>query len=107
MLEQTLKCAGHDVALAADGREGVENLCLRQADLVLTDIYMPNQEGLETIREVRTRFPQIPIVAMSGRETAVTMLAIAQKLGAVRTLQKPFTTEELLKLVAAVASKTG
>src|SRR5260370_6370769 len=51
MLEQTLNSAGHEVALAADGREGVEQYRREPADLVITDIYMPHQEGLDTIIE--------------------------------------------------------
>jgi DNA-binding response OmpR family regulator len=104
MLEQTLKSAGYEVILAADGREGVTQHCTSPADLVITDLYMPNQEGLETIREFRTRFPEVAIIAMSGKDAAVTMLSIAQKLGAVRVLQKPFLSDEL---IAAVAKALG
>ena len=50
MLELTLKSAGYEVISAADGREGVARQCTSPADLVITDLYMPNQEGLETIR---------------------------------------------------------
>jgi DNA-binding NarL/FixJ family response regulator len=82
----------------------MEQHCTRPADLVITDLYMPNQEGLETIREFRTRFPEVAIIAMSGKDAAVTMLSIAQKLGAVRVLQKPFLSDEL---IAAVAKALG
>ncbi|SRR6266852_1249862 len=99
MLEQTLKSAGHEIALAADGKEGVEQYRANPADLVVTDLYMPNQEGLETITELRKRFPEVVIIAMSGRATAGTMLSIAQKLGAVEILQKPFVAVELLTAV--------
>src|SRR5271167_263239 len=86
MLEQTLKSAGHEVILAADGREGVLRHGTSPADLVITDIYMPKQDGLETIREFRRRFPKVSIIAMSGRALAATMLSIAQDLGAVAVL---------------------
>jgi len=99
LLEQTLKSAGHEVALAADGREGVEEYRAKPADLVITDIYMPNQEGLETIIELRQRFPELAIIAMSGRTAAGTMLSIAQKLGVIQVLQKPFVADELLTAV--------
>ena len=102
MLEQTLTSAGHEVSLAADGRQGVVQFLIKPADLVITDIYMPNQEGLETIAELRRRFPAVRIIAMSGREAATTMLAIAQKLGAVEVLQKPFVADELLAAAARV-----
>ena len=78
LVEQTLKPAGHEVVPAADGREGVDSYCAKPADLVITDIYMPNQEGLETIVELRRRFPGVAIIAMSGWSTAETMLSIAQ-----------------------------
>jgi CheY-like chemotaxis protein len=104
MLEQTLRSAGHEVILAADGREGVERHRTSPADLVITDIYMPKQDGLETIRAFRRRFPEVAIIAMSGRVFAVTMLSIAQDLGAVGVLLKPFVRDELL---AAVAKALG
>ena len=99
LVEQMLKSAGHETILAADGREGIDQCRSKPADLVITDIYMPNQEGLETIMELRKRFPGLAIIAMSGRATAGTMLSIAEKLGAVETLQKPFVAEELLAAV--------
>lgn len=95
MLEQTLKSAGHEVSVAADGREGVEQFQARTADLVITDLYMPKQEGLETIRELRARFPEVAIIAMSGKAAALAMLFVAQKLGAVGILHKPFSVDEL------------
>ena len=104
MLEQILKSAGYEVILAADGREGVERHSTSPADLVITDIYMPKQGGLETIREFRRRFPEVSIISMSGRALAVTMLSIAQDFGAVAVLHKPFATEEL---IAAVAKALG
>jgi two-component system, NtrC family, response regulator AtoC len=100
MLEQTLKHAGYEVILAADGREGVERHSTSPADLVITDIYMPKQGGLETIREFRMRFPEVSIIAMSGRVLADTMLSIAQDFGAVAVLHKPFTADELIAAVA-------
>ena len=104
MLELTLKLAGYEVISAADGREGVARQCTSPADLVITDIYMPKQGGLETIREFRRRFPGVSIIAMSGRALAVTVLSIAQDFGAVAVLHKPFAVEEL---IAAVAKALG
>jgi DNA-binding response OmpR family regulator len=98
-LEEILKPAGHEVILAADGREGMERYRTSPADLVITDLYMPNQEGLETIRELRTCFPEVAIIAMSGRTAALTMLSVAQKFGAVEVLRKPFSADELIAAV--------
>jgi len=100
LLEQTLKSAGHEAVLAADGSEGVERYHANPADLVITDLYMPNQEGLETIAELRRRSPDVPIIAISGRAAAETMLSIAMKLGALEVLQKPFLIEDLLITVS-------
>jgi DNA-binding response OmpR family regulator len=87
LLEEILKSAGYEVILAADGREGVERYRASPTDVVITDLYMPNQEGLETIREFRSHFPQ------------VAMLSIAQKFGAIGVLHKPFAPEELTAAV--------
>ena len=100
LLELILKSAGHEVILAADGREGMERYRTSPADLVITDLYMPNQEGLETIRVLRTCFPEVAIIAMSGRAAALTMLSVAQKFGAVAVLHKPFSADELIATVA-------
>ena len=85
--------------LASDGKEGVAQFARAPADLVMTDLYMPNQDGLETIIELRQRFPGVLIIAMSGRTAAPAMLSIARKLGAAGILQKPFVSEELLSAV--------
>jgi DNA-binding response OmpR family regulator len=99
MVEQTLISGGHEVMLAADGKQGVEQYRANRADVVITDLYMPNQEGLETIRELRNGLDNVGIIAMSGWPTAQTMLPIAQKLGAVEILLKPFLAEELIAAV--------
>jgi CheY-like chemotaxis protein len=65
LLERMLKSAGHEVIFAADGREGVDRYCAKAADLVITDLYMPNQDGLETIIDLRRRSPNVPIIAIS------------------------------------------
>ena len=100
MLEQTLKTAGYEVISAADGREGVVRQGASPADLVITDIYMPIQDGVETIREFRIRFPKVAIIAMTGRPDAGIMLSIAQNLAAVGILRKPFAADELIAIVA-------
>ena len=100
MLEQILKAAGYEVILAADGREGLMRHRASPADLVITDLYMPNQDGMETIRELRSRFPTVAIIAMSGKLDTGTMLSIAQNATDVGILHKPFLTDELINAVA-------
>jgi CheY-like chemotaxis protein len=104
MLEQTLKPAGYEVILAADGREGVERYRNSPADLVLTDLYMPIQDGPDTIRELRSCYPEVAVIAMSGSIDTGTMLSIAQNLATVGILPKPFLPDEL---IAAVAKALG
>jgi len=100
LLEHTLRSAGHEVVLAADGREGVQQYRTQPADLVITDLYMPIQQGLETIIQLRKEYPAVHIIAMCGKSTAMPMLSAAQRLGAVAFLQKPFLPEHLLAEVA-------
>jgi DNA-binding response OmpR family regulator len=100
MLEQTLKLAGYEVILAADGREGMMRQRANPADLVITDLYMPVQDGSETIRELCSHFPEVAIIAMSGRTNTGTMLSIAQHLPSVGILRKPFLPDELIAVVA-------
>src|SRR5438067_747941 len=99
LLEQVLTSAGHEVVLAADGAEGMKGYHLKPADLVITDLYMPNQDGLETIQQLRTLAPGVPIIAMSGRTAAPRMLSIARTVGAIWGLQKPFSPGEILSAV--------
>ena len=104
MLEQILKPAGYEVILAADGREGMRRHRTCPADLVITDLYMPIQDGPETIRELRSCFPEVAIIAMSGGTDSETgsgaLLSIAQNLADVGILHKPFLIDELLVAVA-------
>ena len=102
LLEHTLRSAGHEVVLAADGREGVQHYRTQPADLVITDLYMPIQQGLDTIIQLRKEYPAVRIIAMCGKSTAIPMLSAAQRLGAVGFLQKPFLPDQLLAEVAKV-----
>ena len=96
LLEQTLQSAGHEVVLAADGSEGVQQYRTQPADLVITDLCMPVQPGLETIVQLRKEYASVRIIAMCGKSTAMPMLSAAQRLGAVAFLQKPFLPDQLL-----------
>src|SRR5258707_820610 len=94
-MEHTLISAGHRVTLAADGQEGVKTFRADSADLVITDLFMPNQEGLETIRQLQEEFPELAIIAISGEASPIseelgvrTMLTAARQLGAAAVLQK-------------------
>ena len=97
MLRLMLIKMGHVVREARDGQEAI-TMCGQEApDLVLTDIVMPGQEGLETIFALRHSNPNVKIIAMSGggRISSTDYLQIAKSLGARRVLAKPFSSEQL------------
>lgn len=100
-LRAILEIQGWQVDEADNGRSGIE--CIRQkgADLVITDILMPDTDGLETVREIQKAAPQIPIVAMSGggHLTPDNFLKIAEHLGASRTFRKPFLAREVVDAI--------
>lgn len=97
MLRLMLTKMGHVVREARDGQAAVEMCGQEVPDLVLTDIVMPGQEGLETIFTLRHLNPKLKIIAMSGggRISSGDYLQIAKSLGAKRVLAKPFSSEEL------------
>lgn len=103
-----LKKAGHQVFCASDGREGMRLANDAPVDVVVTDILMPGQEGLETIASLMQAHPRVPIIAMSGGGTfaAEECLAMSQGLGVASVLRKPFTAEELLDVVNAALGGT-
>lgn len=93
--------AGHQVSTARNGREGIEAQCAAPFDLVITDIIMPEMEGLETVTTLRQRHPHLAIIAMSGggRTRNMDYLKMSRVMGAGQTLAKPFSDEELLAVV--------
>jgi CheY-like chemotaxis protein len=110
MLGNVLARSGHTVTPAANGAIGLQLWREQGADLVLTDIQMPETDGIEVILQLRTYAPQLPVIAMSGgdRSGALDLLGDARLLGAVAMLKKPFSSEALLQAIAkAVADPTG
>ena len=103
LLAMLLTAAGHVVTTASDGAKGVKRFRADPADVVVTDIVMPNQEGIETIIKLRAEFPKLGIIVMSGGAIhSATWLAMASKLGASRTLAKPFTIPQLTAAIDEV-----
>ena len=106
MLIETLDAAGHTVSQASDGRRALKTLHAESADLVLTDLVMPEQEGIQTIKALRHLFPTLPVIAMSGAlPNAPLHLEIAASLGVRRTLTKPFCHETLLNAIDEVLER--
>jgi CheY-like chemotaxis protein len=101
---QTLLRAGHEVLAAPDGSAALKFYRQQPVDLVITDLIMPDKEGLETILELRRLQPELKIIAVSGggRNRLGEYLPIARRLGAAKTLAKPFTSQEILAAVASL-----
>lgn len=101
IIGRILERARHDVEYAANGAEGLQKFRSDPPDLVITDLYMPEKEGIETIQEMRAEGPDLRILAVSGGLLGDTSgpLTDAELLGASATLAKPFTSEELLNAV--------
>jgi len=95
-----LESAHYQVSEANDGAVGLQIAFQDEFDLVITDILMPNKEGIETIQELRRARPALKIIAISGGDRrGGSFLEIAEKLGANKTLRKPFRPQELLRCV--------
>jgi len=107
MIKKMLEKAGHEVSLALNGREGMELFEKNRPDLLITDIIMPEKEGLETIFELRRKFPELKIIAISGggRISPDGYLPGAKLLGADMTFQKPLDQKEFLQAVSQLLNK--
>lgn len=99
LLRLMLETVGHDVSEATNGRDGLALYRERPADLVITDIAMPEMNGLELILELTRGFLNVKVIAMSGKQGKDDHLQAATLLGARQTLQKPFSIEKLLSTV--------
>ena len=104
LIARILTGAGHGVHEAENGRDGIGLFHRVHPALVITDIVMPDMEGIEMIRELRQEAPTIPILAISGGGPAVYLRA-ATGLGATAALAKPFSTDELLEAVGNLLGK--
>ncbi len=104
LIRETLEQAGYQVTEARDGKEALQQCRLAQADLIIMDILMPDQDGLETTSRLRREFPDAKVIAITGGSEMVgtlNFLDVAKMLGAHRTLQKPFEMKTLLDTVHA------
>lgn len=109
VLSEMLRRAGYAVRVAEDGDVALKMLRQGPVDLVITDLIMPNKEGLETIRELRQIQPGLKILAISGggRMPPDVYLLLAGHLGANQTLTKPFSSSKLLETVANLLDAPG
>ena len=104
VVSEMLRLEGHDVTLAENGADAIREFDSRAYDLVITDLIMPEKEGLETIADIRRAVDGIPIIAISGggRAGPSDYLETARFIGANATLAKPFRRQDLLETVAAL-----
>lgn len=107
MLKKMLEKEGHEVDLALNGRDGMELFEKNIPDLVITDIIMPEKEGLETILELRKKHPSLKIIAISGggRIGPEGYLPSAKHLGANMVFQKPLVPKEFVAAVAILLNE--
>lgn len=98
---EMLRQAGHEAVDIASGRLAVQVHRSQPVDLIITDIFMPDTDGLEVIFNFRRDFPEVKIIAVSGGGSRgmVELLAVARKMGAQRAFMKPFSWDELLAAV--------
>ena len=105
LMKVILEQSGYEVELAEDGQAGLAVQRARPADIVITDIFMPNQDGIETIAQFRRDFPQLKLIVMSGDAKLVKDSAhflTAREMGAHGVLSKPFDEDELLRVIRDV-----
>ena len=109
MLQRGLTLMGHETLVAENGLLALTLLRQQEIDLVLTDIFMPEMDGFEFLRELRNRHPEIPAIAFTGGGQGMNgdfFLQVATKLGVYCTLQKPFSLTEVSMAIEACALHT-
>ena len=99
VLRVALETAGHGVREVRNGREGIRDFRKEPCDLVITDIYMPERDGLELIEALRRTHPQVKILAISGASGTMDYLNKARALGAAMVIRKPFAMRALVRAV--------
>lgn len=104
VVRRALEQDGHEVFDASDGELGMEILESHSFNVVITDIFMPGQDGIVTLRQVRKRFPQVKVIVISGGDSTgmMDLREDAELLGAVKSLPKPFNAREIMDVVRSV-----
>ena len=97
LFKQFLSGKGHSVSSASDRKEGLHLMKQQRPDLIITDIMMPEMDGLEVVREIRKTYPGLPVIAISGGMRGVSMnfLPHAKKIGACHVFEKPVSLSTL------------
>ena len=109
ILHRVLTSMGHTVIEAANGKEGLQKFAEHGADLVITDLVMPETEGFEVLMTLRGEHPEVKIIAISGggRQGASDNLKMAKYLGASRVIPKPMTMAQLTEALNELLPASG
>ncbi len=104
LIYEILEPQGYQILLAENGNRALEILDKEEIDLIITDIIMPDKEGIETILDIKKRLPHAKIIAMSGggQLEANSYLSMAKRLGVNATLSKPFDPAKLLGMIQKI-----
>ena len=114
VMQQVLELEGYEVSVAADGQEGLDILENERADLVITDVIMPGLDGVATLERIKERWPDMPVIVISGGGNVAPMdyqpaaiatnayLASAAQAGAALSMTKPFERKELIDAVSGL-----
>ncbi len=107
LLRQLFEQAGYEVLDACDGKQGVACFKNQNPDLVITDLIMPEEEGLEAIKQIKQLKPDAKIIAISGGGvgSAQIYLDLAKRMGAQHTFEKPFDAKQVLATVQALLAQ--
>ena len=99
-IQEIFQYLNYKVYTASNGKEGIESYRRIATDIVITDIYMPEKDGLELIREIKKEFPEAKIIAMSGiTQGDMDFFQVAKYLGAVDCIRKPFEPDDIIRIV--------
>jgi DNA-binding NtrC family response regulator len=106
-VRRALEKEGHEVLEAEEGERGLELLAAEPPDILITDVFMPGQDGIVTLVRMRKEFPGIKVIVMSGggMDGRLDFLEDARMLGAVATLRKPFGLDDVRRVVREVLEK--
>jgi DNA-binding response OmpR family regulator len=110
LLRKVLSAEGYKVVVAKNGRTADEALARGKFDLVLTDVLMPDRDGIEIVCQLSKSRPGMPVVAMSGGGQVVSaehILNLSRSLGAKAVLEKPFSNDVLCRTIATVLRQAG
>lgn len=104
LLRRTLERAGHEVMEASDGRDALRVFDQGVFDLIVTDVLMPEKDGIEVVLHIRRTQPKLPVIAISGggRVPAAEYLEMARTLGATDVLAKPFEMDRFIRSVESL-----